>query len=95
MTTDDMLQALAQYGNNGCRKIATDIIEGHDSIVRQKTICGKFFQNVFDGKYEDAFRIADNKNKHAFLRFLFEKGDDEKADYLIRRNYFNYRDKES
>ena len=45
------------------------------------------------GKYEDAFKVADNKNKHAFLRYLIEIGEEEKADYLIRRNFFNYRDR--
>lgn len=95
MTTDDMIQALSQYGTDGCRKIANDIIEGHDSIVRQKTICGKFMEYVYDGKWMDAFRIAEKQNKHAFIRYLLETGDEEAANYLIKQNYFIYRDKES
>ena len=91
MTTQQMLEALALSGSEHCKRIAIDIKEGRDTIENQKTICEKFLQNVFDGKYQDAFRVADNKNKHAFIVYLLNNGEDEKAHYLIKRNFFDYR----
>lgn len=79
-----MIQALSHSTNNLVRRIATDIIEGRDTIQHQKTICGKFLQNVFDGKYLDAFRVADNHNKHALVRWLIANDQQEKAQQLIK-----------
>ena len=91
MTTTEMLTALTYSQNLNVRTIACDILMGLDTIEHQKTICGKFLQNVFEGKYEDAFRVADNYNKHAFLRFLFDMQEDEKAGNLIKQTGFKYR----
>lgn len=95
MTTQEMIEALSVSTNANVNKIANDIIAGRDTIDRQKTICGKFLQHVFDGKHLDAFRVADNCNKHALIRWLLEKDRQDDADYLIKHTYFNYRDSES
>lgn len=83
MTTNEMLLALSTSTDSLSNQIASDILFGRDTIEHQKTVCGKFFQHVFDGKYLDAFRIADNKNKHAFVRWLIENDQQEKAQQLI------------
>lgn len=88
MTTAEMLEALTLSMNKHVQKIATDIIEGRDTIENQKTICGKFLQKVFEGNVAAAFSVADNLNKHAILRWLIEKGRQEDADHLIKKNYF-------
>lgn len=85
MTTQEMLQALSVSTNNLVRRIATDILEGKDTIEHQKTICGKFLQKVFEGKHEDAFRVADSLNKHAFIRWLIQEGQQEEAQRLIKK----------
>lgn len=89
MTTEEMLQALTTSTNKLTNRIATDIIEGRDTIAHQKTICGKFLQRVFEGRYEDAFRVADNNNKHAFIRWLIEKEQYIEAEKLIKQTGFD------
>lgn len=92
MTTQEMLQALSKSRNENVARIAQNIISGKTTIEEEKKYCGDFLLSVFEGDYKDAFRRADNFNKHAFLIFLIEKGDQEKIDFLIRQQYFNYRE---
>ncbi len=86
MTTEEMIEACAMSDNILVKRICSDIIAGRDTIAHQKTICGKFLQNVFDGKYEDAFRVADNFNKHAFIRWLLDHEQQDKAQQLIKQD---------
>lgn len=85
-----MLQALSVNGTNLIKRICTDIISGRDTVEHQKTVCGKFLQKVFEGDYQNAFRIADNCNKHAFLRWLIDNNHLEEADRLIKNNGYIY-----
>lgn len=95
MDTQEMLQALSGSGNNLVKRIATDILQGRDTIAHQKTICGKFLQRVFENRYEDAFRVADEFNKHAFIRWLIEHEQMDKVDLLIKQTGFRYRTRDS
>lgn len=89
MNTQEMLEALSLSRNVGSAKIANDILQGRDTVANQKTICGKFFQHVYDGKLADAFRIATGADKHALFRWLIEKDRQADADLLIKKQYFN------